>query len=295
MLVRQPVKDVSQDPWRDMLLRYFVVAMSLVVLLGSLLVALGSLGATLGFEESLGLPRRHLDLITSFIEGTATVAEVPSMVLSAGDFAVLLPLLGFISVGIPAALLALARPRVPGARLPRQGIRTLAATGAVIAILVALAAIIWCIVPWRTLVVDRMPVDISSYVHWRELLDLIAGIDVFIFASLLLWCILGFRFPIPRWGRAFTTVILIASAATVFVAMSRSTGISHGFDAQRPLVDGRESLVLGEAGAGLLVATVTDDGITSAIETGTLEFSGRSSLDEVLREVRSNQGPVPRP
>ena len=125
VLVRQPVKDVSQDADRDVLLRYIVAAFSLVVLLGSLLVALGALGGTLGFEDALGPPRRHLNLTTSFIEGTATVGAIPSIVLRASDIAVLLPLFGFISVGIPAALLALARPRVPGARLPRQGIRTL--------------------------------------------------------------------------------------------------------------------------------------------------------------------------
>ena len=295
VLVRQPVKDVSQEVGRDSLIRYIIVAFALVVLLGSMLIALGALGATLGFEDALGLPRRHINLTTSFIEGTATVAAIPSIILNAGESAVLLPVLGLISVGIPAALLALARPRIPGARPSRPGIRALSATGAVIAVCVAVAAVVWCVVPWRVSIVEQMDTKGYTYLQWRSFLELISGIDTFVFVSLVLWCVLGFRFPLPRWGRAFTTVILLAATATIFVAMSTSTGTTRGLDAKRPLVAESNGLLLGEVGSGRLVATVVEGRVRSSIETGSLNFIGRSSLDKELRQASTSQGPVPGP
>ena len=90
-------------------------------------------------------------------------------------------------------------------------------------------------------------------------------------------------------------MILLASTATVFVAMSASTGTSQGLQAQRPLVDEGKSLVLGEVGQGQLVSTVANGGITSAVETGTLKFSGRGTLDELMRGASLSQSPGPRP
>lgn len=304
VLVRQPIKDVTPDTGRDVVVRYIVVALALVVLIGSLLTALGALGATLGFEDAFGLPRRQINLATSFIEGTAVVAEIPSIVLRGGETAVLLPVLGFICVGIPAALLALARPRIPGARQPRAGVRALAATGAIIGVCTAVAAVIWCIVPWRATIVSSMPPALAGYIDWHKLLELIAGIDAFVFVALVLWCILAFRFPLPRWGQTLTSVILLACTAMVFVAMARSNGVVRGLDTVRPVTEAGNSLLIGEMAGGQLVASVTgtafnfgntSDVFSSAIVTAPVSFQGRNSLNELLREASSTQRPLPRP
>ena len=297
VLVRQPVKDVSSSNEGDGFLRMTVGLFSIVVLVAAMLLALGALGSSLGFSDALGLPHQATGLVASFIEGTAMVASFPSIIRAAGNNAVLLPLFGLVFIGLPCALLVLARPRIPGARPPRQGVRMLSDLGALLGVLIGLVAVIWCVLPWRAAVVDGLPADMTAYGSWRDSLDFIAANDIFLFISLLLWCVLGFRFSLPRWGRAFTVVILLACTATIFVGMARSTGTIQGLDAPRPMVTDGSALLVGGSDSGMLIM-ILDDAYQSpafVIEPGAMAFKGRSSIDAELRRMSGDQTPGPRP
>ena len=295
VFVRQPVKQVGRESNRDPLLRYIFIACAITIVVIALLAALGALGSALGFETTLGLPRRTTDLARSFVQGIATISTMPSTILRAGEGVILLPLLGFLGVGIPAALLALARPRVPGAPLPRSGVRALASTGGILACIIAGASIAWSVLPWRTLIVADFPTLVSDYGTWRTEIDMVAAIDVFVFVSVVLWCVLGFRLGLPRWGRALTCVILLAAAATVFVAMSLSSGVIQGLEAQRPQLRADKALLLGNVGSANLLVRVTPEEIQSSLGSGLLEFVGTSSLAEELVGAGTAQVEGPRP
>lgn len=295
VFVRQPVKRIARESGRDPLLRYIFISCAITIVVVALLAALGALGSALGFEDTLGLPRRTTDLARSFVQGIATVTTMPSTILRAGEGAILLPLLGFLGVGIPAALLALARPRVPGAPLPRSGVRALASTGGVLACVLAGVCIAWSVLPWRTAIVTGFPDQVAGYPIWRFKVDLVTSIDVFAFIALVLWCVLGFRLGLPRWGRALTCVALLAATATVFVAMSLSSGVVHGLEAQRPQIHVDGALLLGNVGGANLLARVTPEGIQSSLGSGPLEFVGTSSLAVELAQASTAQVDGPRP
>jgi hypothetical protein len=295
VFVRQPVKQLARETDQDNLLRYVFVTCSLAIALTAVLAALGGIGSTLGFEDGLGLPRRTSNVMSSLVDGISTVSAMPLSILRAGEDAILLPLLGPLWVGIPAALLTLARPRVPGAPLPAAGSRALAATGAVFAGLVSVGGVIWVISNWRGDIISSFPLDASGYSSWREQLDLVSGIDVFVFLALVLWSVLGFRLGLPRWGRALVCVALLAASTTVFVAMSTSTGIVHGLDSSRPMVEGGGGLLVGNVGDVPLLVEVESDRLRVSMASAPLEFSGSSTLGEQLAGAVPGQVDGPRP
>jgi hypothetical protein len=288
------VKQLSRETGQDQLFRYIFVTCSVVIALAAFLAGLGAIGATLGFEDGFGLPRRSTDAARSFVDGISMIAFMPDTILRAGDGIVLLPVLGFLWIGIPSAMLTLARPRVPGAPLPDAGSRALASTGGAIACTIAVATVIWCMFPWRQGIVTSDPASFSNYPEWRDRLDIVAGVDVFLFVGLALWCVLGFRLGLPRWGRALTCVTLLVSITMMFAAMSVSTGIIQALDARRPVVDGSGSLLVGQVGSAHLLMTVHPGRVASSLDAGNLQFSGVSSLSRELA-LESVQSDGPRP
>ncbi|MCH2144365.1 MAG: hypothetical protein MK082_04365 [Phycisphaerales bacterium] len=295
VFVRQPVKQVAQEADRDHLLRCIVLTCFLALALTAVLAALGAIGGTLGFEDGLGLPRRATDVPSAFVEGIAMVSAMPSSILRSGEDMILLPLLGPFFVGVPAALLALARPRVPGAPLPDAGSRALATTGAVFAMAIAVAGIIWSVLAWRVDVVSALPAIPAELGDWRERLELISGIDVFAFLSLVLWSILAFRLGLPRWGRALTCTTLLVATAVVFVSMSISSGLLHGLDVRRPAVKETGQALIGGVGDlpvlvefKVLGAPVSHVHLDVALASDDVEFRGTTTLSEGLARIASS-------
>lgn len=296
VFVRQPVKQLAQETGQDQLFRYIFITCSVVIALAASLAALGAIGATLGFEDGFGLPRRGTDAARSFVDGISMTAFMPATILRAGEGIVLLPVIGFLWVGIPSAMLALARPRVPGAPLPDAGSRALASTGGAIACVIAVGTVFWCLLPWRQAVFASDPASFPNYLEWRDRLDVVAGVDVFLFIGLALWCVLGFRLGLPRWGRALTCVTLLVSITMMFAAMSVSTGIVQGLDARRPVVAGSGSLLVGQVGSANLLVTVQSNQVTGSLDAGNLQLLGVSSLARELGLAQqAGQTDVPRP
>jgi hypothetical protein len=294
VFVRQPVKQLPRETGQDHLFRYIFITSSVVIALAAFLAALGAIGSTLGFEDGFGLPRRSIDTARSFVDGISMIAFMPDTILRAGEGIVLLPVVGFFWVGIPSAMLTLARPRVPGAPLPDAGSRALASTGGAIACAVAVATAVWCMLSWRQEIVTSDPASLSDYNAWRDSLDIVAGADIFLFIGLALWCVLGFRLGLPRWGRVLTCVTLLVSITMMFAAMSVSSGIIKGLDARRPVVAESGSLLVGQVGASHLLLSIHPDRVTSSLDAGNLEFSGMSSLSRELA-LDSVQTDEPRP
>ena len=294
--VRQPVKQLASESGRDQIYRHILVTFSVVLATAVFLAALGAIGTVLGFEPGFALPPRDLTAVGALVDGIAMITSMPDTILRAGEWFVLLPVLGFLWVGIPAAMLTLARPRVPGAPLPSAGSRALSGTGGAVACLVAVASVIWCLLPWRRTVVLAGAAPRATFTEWGHQLDVVGGADVFIFLGLALWCVLGFRLGLPRWGRALTCITLLVAIAVMFTAMASSAGLVGGLHARRPLVEDGSALLMGRSGPRNLLVEVGPEGMSSVLTDHDLRFSGRhASLIEVMSRGSGQVGSPPRP
>jgi len=288
VFVRQPVKQVASEAEPDLILRSILITSSVAIAATFVLAAMGAIGATLGFESALGLPQRSTTLVGAFIDGIMMISAAPGIVLSAGESLILLPLLGSLWVGVPAALLTLARPRVPGAPLPAVGSRALAVTGAVVALLVAVASVIWCLVG-TAMLAGPFPSGPDGFPVWIRALETVGAVDVFLFIGLSLWCVLGFRLGIPRWAHALTSAAMVVATVIMFISMSTTVGLITEIERPRPVSRDSGQLLLGNVGDAALLAGVDDTGVGGALATGSVDFRGVESVSGRIRGLESDQ------
>lgn len=293
VFVRQPVKQVTQQAEPDDLLRSILITSAVAIAATFLLAAMGAIGSSLGFEATMGLPHRTTTITGSFVEGIMIVTAAPGIMLAAGESVILLPLLGSLWIGVPAALLTLARPRVPGAPLPDIGSRALAMTGAVAAILVAVASVVWCMVG-PSAFTGPFPDEVGGYLRWRGALETVGAIDVFLFLGLVLWCVLGFRLGIARWAHALTCVAMVLATVIMFISMSTSIGLITELEQPRPVSGESQRLLVGNVGDAALLLDIDAEGVSGGLETGSILFRGTGSVSEMLerREAVQTDDPL---
>ena len=291
LYVQRPVKQVVQPDHRPSATRFTIVVCGVLLVILVLLMSLGGIGLRLGFEQAFGLPHIDLSLMDAGILGISMIRDVPQVVLASGDQFILLPLLGLVSIAVPLAFLALARPRVPGAPSPRSGIVFLSIVGAVIGCLVGTACFIWLLIPYRTDSLASIPTDFANYVDsWRPQLILICSIDVFTFLSTTLWLILLHRLPLQGLGWSWLRISMLFISLCLFTGLGVSLGLHQGLSTPRPVVVGVQqspgALLMGEVGGTHLLLSQTESRtFQSSLVRTPLSCSGHRSVDELARDV----------
>lgn len=289
--VQRPVKQVVQPDHRPSATRFTIVVCGLLLVILGLLLSLGAIGLRLGFEQAFGSPRINLSVMDAGILGISMIREVPRVVLASGNQFILLPLLGLLFIAIPLAFLALARPRVPGAPLPRSGIVFLSIVGAVIGCLVGITCFVWLLIPFRTDLLASIPADFSEYVEsWRPHLILVCSIDVFAFLSTTLWLILLHRLPLQGLGWSWLRISMLFIALCLFTGLGVSLGLNRGLSTPRPVVVQVQkdigALLMGEVGSThLLLSENESSTFESSLVNTPLSCSGHRSIDEMIQSL----------
>ncbi|MAJ45698.1 MAG: hypothetical protein CBC35_00030 [Planctomycetes bacterium TMED75] len=287
--VQRPVKQVVQPDPQPSATRFTIVVCGLLLVILGLLLSLGAVGLRLGFEPAFGLPRINLSLMDAGILGISMIREVPQVVLASGNQFILLPLLGLVFIAIPLAFLALARPRVPGAPLPRSGVVFLSVSGALIGCLVGITSFVWLLIPFRTNLLASIPANFSEYLEsWRPDLILICSIDVFAFLSTTLWLILLHRLPLQGLGWSWLRISMLFIALCLFTGLGVSLGLNQGLSTPRPVVVDTQkatgTLLMGEVGSTHLLLSETESRtFESTLVNAPLSCSGHRSIDEMIQ------------
>jgi hypothetical protein len=196
----------------------------------------GHLGETLGFAASLGVP----DLVTSTDHGLATgvgmLVGVPRRIfeMTMVDPFRLVAACGLIA--IPAAGLAVARPRVPGGPAPSKLAYGFSVMGIIVATLVFAVLITWTAWPGRTAILGVAPNDRVAFGTWLADVRAIAGFDALALLASLLWLVLLFRVPLPRPLIALASIAGFLAAFANWNGFAVSNGIAHGYTAARPVI-----------------------------------------------------------
>ena len=248
--VQRPVKQVvtaEENPGSRLL-----ASIGGCILLGLLLtLCFGLVGQRLGFEAALGLVPTELSALDAMVLGLSMMQQAPRTILLSGSAYILLPVLGLLMLAFPLAFAALARPRSPGGPLPRSGVRFLSMAAGTLGGLIGFLGFIWLLLPARTTILDRLPLDPAAFADsWQLRLVVVASIDVFAFLITLLWVILLFRLPLRGLGWTWLRVVTVFFTICLFIGCARSIGLHQGLVAQRPLLDNEPDttavLMLGE-------------------------------------------------
>ena len=283
--ISRPVRAAqAPDPLGDFLRLGGLIASILVIVL--LLVAVtGLIGIRLGFEPSFGLPSRSLGWSDFLVFGFEMVRTLPDIITRVGNQQILLPVLGFMLIGTPAALLVIARPRVPGGPALRPQVQGLALAGSLFSSLFYIGAVIWLVGPWRADVLQGVSPLFDGYLSWFDAFIVICGVDAFLICAMIPWLIFSFRLPLFRELQFATRGIALVGSVLILFGASITLGIHNGLMKPR-LVDGTTSVLFGSVGDDLLVIELNPSFSRSTcllIDADTVRFDGMSSVDELLR------------
>lgn len=290
--ISRPVRAVqAPDPLGDSLRLGGLIGLILVIVL--LLVAVaGLIGIRLGFEPSFGLPSRTFGGSDFLVFGFEMVRTLPDIVTRVGNQQILLPVLGFMLIGTPAALLVIARPRVPGGPALRPQVQGLALAGSLFSSLFYIGAVVWLAGPWRTEVLAGVSPLFEGYLSWFNAFVIICGVDTFLICAMVPWLIFSFRLPLFRELQFATRAIALTGSVLILFGASITLGIHNGLMKPR-LVEGTTSVLLGSVGDDLLVVELDPVFFRSTslvIDADTVRFDGMSSIDRLLRVDEPRSG-----
>jgi len=283
--ISRPVRAAqTPDPLSDFLRLVGFIATILVISL--LLVAvIGLIGVRLGFEPSIGLPTRSMGWSDFLINGFEMTRTLPDVITLVGNQQILLPVLGFMLIGTPAALLVIARPRVPGGPALSAQVQGLALAGSLFSTLFYVGSAIWLAGPWRTEGLDSSRIVTDGYASWFESFILICGVDAFLLCAMVPWLVFAFRLPLFRELQFATRAIALVGSIFILFGASITIGLHNGLMKPR-LIDDSNSVFAGTVGDDLLVVEldqVTWRASYVFIEADSFRFQGMSSFDRLLR------------
>ena len=290
--ISRPVRAAqAPDPLGDFLrLGGLIVSILVIVLL--LVAVIGLIGIRLGFEPSFGLPNRSLGWSDFLVSGFEMVRALPDIITRVGNQQILLPVLGFMLIGTPAALLVIARPRVPGGPALRPQVQGLALAGSLFSSLFYIGAVIWLAGPWRADILQGVSPLFDRYVSWFDAFIMICGVDAFLICAMIPWLIFSFRLPLFRELQFATRGIALIGSVLILFGASITLGIHNGLMKPR-LVEGTTSVLFGSVGDDLLVIELDPIFFRSTclvIDADSVRFDGMSSVDQLLRTDDSGSG-----
>ncbi len=282
--ISRPVRAAqTPDPLGDFLRLTGLIASILVIVL--LLVSMiGLIGIRLGFEPLFGLPTRSMQWSDFMVFGFEIARTLPGLVALVGEQQILLPVLGFMLIGTPAALLVIARPRVPGGPALRPQAQGLAVAGSIFSALFYLGAILWLAGPWRTEVLDGVSLVSSGYESWFESFVILCGVDAFLLCALVPWFIFAYRLPLFRELQFTTRSIALAGSTFILFGASISLGLHNGL--VKPfLTAGPDTVLVGTVGDDLLVVELEQNPLQSTclvVDADTRQFDGMHSINDMM-------------
>ncbi len=216
----------------------------------------GHFGETLGFARALGMP----ELAVSSDHGLATgVRMVLSVPLRIFEMALVDPLrlaVAFAVITIPAAGLAVARPRVPGGPPLSKMAAGLSTIGLVLAGLVFALLITWIAWPDRRATLGLAPMDRHGFGAWLDAATAVAGFDALALVAGILWLVLLFRLPLPRVAIAIGAVAGFIAIFATWTGFAVSNGIIDGSTQERPIIVTLTGAIEGNAAKSLLLGTM---------------------------------------
>lgn len=217
----------------------------------------GHLGERLGFAAALGLPELVVSTDAGLSAGVRTLVALPRLVIAMAKAEPLYLVPAFVLVSIPAAALAVAKPRIRGG--PPVTPLTLAWSrlGLVAACLVWVGLLAWLAWPTRLDSLSPLPLDRYDIGRWTRAVAAIAGADFFAWAASLLWLVLLFRMPLPRATIGLAAVLGFVASAATWVGFATSAGVDDGLRIPRPVATAArdEYLLVGSlAGKAVLLS-----------------------------------------
>ncbi|HAW95908.1 MAG TPA: hypothetical protein DCX60_06510 [Phycisphaerales bacterium] len=284
--ISRPVRAAqTPDPLADLLrLGGLVISVLLIVL--SVVAVIGLVGIRLGFEPHLGLPNRSLDWSDFLIYAFEMTRSLPEIVTHVGNQQILLPVLGFMLIGTPAALLVIARPRVPGGpALPPQ-VQGLALAGSLFSSLFYLGALVWLAGPWRAEVLGGLSSVFDGYGAWFDAFVIICGVDAFLVCAMVPWLIFSFRLPLFRELQFATRAISLVGSILILFGASITLGIHNGLMKPRP-VEGSTNVLMGAVGDDLVILEMDSSGVRPScivVDADAVRFEETTSINRLMRE-----------
>ncbi len=223
ILIVRPIKSVRRADVGDrapMRLAFGVAATIGVV---GVVWLMGHLGFRLGFAPLVDVPQLLGEPGGGLATGAVMLISIPQMILLAGGAELGWMLLGFVAIGVPAAGLSAARPRVPGGPRLAPVVQWFSHAGAVCAAFNSLAMVWWTTSSARNGRIAGLPLDPSAAGRWLADLQTVAGLDSLAVIASALWVVLVLRLAVPLWLRALTASASLFTLVVVTVALSMSS------------------------------------------------------------------------
>jgi hypothetical protein len=196
----------------------------------------GHLGETLGMARSLGLD----ELVSSTDHGlTAGVRMALAVPLRIFEMAMVDPfrlVAACALIAVPAAGLAVAKPRVPGGPAPSKLAAGFSVMGLIASGLVFAALVAWIAWPGRRGTLGLAPFDRTSFGTWLADVQAVAGFDALALLAAVLWLVLLFRLPLPRIAITFGAVAGFIATFATWAGFAVSNGIVDGCTRARPVI-----------------------------------------------------------
>lgn len=269
---------------------------------------LGAVGHGLGFAMAMRVPDLDTGGVRALSTGVMMLVDTPGFVLQAGIAQPFWLLAAFFLLSIPAAGLAAAEPRRPGAPPPNEVYAAIANLAAVGAMLTTAGLLWWTSSPVRQGLMRPMPLtDATDTAAWTDDVATAAGLDILAVVGLALWVVLVFRLPVAGWLRALSASVGCFGLVVVGVAMAISAATASQIQAQRSAIvtttsidDGIDpaaeadadtrpvtALLLGRAGEREAILVPGADGLEVRLRTppSALRVVGRISIAEIAREA----------
>ncbi len=251
----------------------------------------GHVGESLGFARAIGVEELLGSADAGLTTGIRMVLLIPLRIFEMGLVDPLRMLAGFAALAVPAAGLAVARPRVPGGPPLTALARGFSTIGLVAAALVFALLIAWCALPGRHATLSAAPLERELFGPWLDAASAIAGFDALAIVAGVLWLVLLFRMPLPRVALAGCAVAGFIAIFATWVSFAVSNGVVDGCRRERPVLltlvsadaSTAPSLVLGTMHGRTCVLGSTERPRPMAISAPDFAITDRSSLAAWMR------------
>ena len=222
LLVRQPVKSVrrADEPDRTALR----LAIGVITALGIVGVVwlMGYLGWRLGFAPMMRVPDLRIEGSGGIATGTLMLIGLPRVILEAGIAQPMWLMAGFALICVPAASLGAIKPPVRGGPRPKAAIMVLLYTGAIFAMINAIALLWWTVSPFRNQFVTELPFRPDQTAAWLDNMRIVGGLDALAVIAAALWVVVAMRVAVPLWLRALASSVCLFVLVVLTVAFSIS-------------------------------------------------------------------------
>lgn len=262
LLVRQPVKSVrrSDEPDRTAVR----LAIGVIVALGVVGVVwlMGYLGWRLGFAPIMRVPDLRIEGSGGIATGTMMLIGLPTVILEAGIAQPMWLMAGFALICIPAASLGAIKPPVQGGPKVKPAIVALLYTGAIFAMLNAIALMWWTVSPFRNDFVTEIPAQPVNVAAWLDNLRIVGGLDALGVVAAALWVVVAMRLAVPMWLRALASSVCMFVLVVATVAFSITNATIAQATAQRSVFLDDE----GSLDAQLIIGSTPEYLVTLRVE-----------------------------